>query len=300
MIHRQGITFLLGAGSSIDAGLPGAVELFKRFRTYLDGRRSIVRAIDLWDRLCATLERDGGPPVDIEAPFIALETLRRRRESPLFPFVEAWRSWLDVDDFEYKCLELMGLLRTFLLEQLGRPVRTDYLSPLLLLNFPGGVDIFTLNYDIALELAAHFAGRSFTTGFSGNVLRVDGAQFEVWDSTSFARAEVRIYKLHGSLRWVTNNWPPAHLVLRERKIDGFQEGIRRTHEANVKVHFAWSSAEIRIPPLIFGGQDKLHPSSPYAFLFVRFAEAASKAAAIVTVGYSWRDTHINNILLSEL
>ena len=94
-----------------------------------------------------------------------------------------------------------------------------------------------------------------------------------WDGNRFIKSEddeeaaIYLYKLHGSIDW-------------ERKDD--QLRISQQHGI--------------VPDLIFGTDLKMQAIDPYLFYLYEFRKYVLSAEAIVTIGYSYNDSHINDLI----
>src|ERR1700761_4827085 len=87
---------LLGAGASIEAGVPGAFDLTDAIRGQLAMRRDARNLEQVFDYVC---ERLGPLAHDIERLASAVEMLSERESLEVNPFVERWYSdgWMDRD-----------------------------------------------------------------------------------------------------------------------------------------------------------------------------------------------------------
>lgn len=138
------------------------------------------------------------------------------------------------------------------------------------------VAFFTTNYDTLLEDALALSRIVATDGFSGGAMAFwePGSEFES-PFTGDAMVQARIYKLHGSLDWVTST---EDIVVRRR------EGARYPDE---------SSAKLLIYPQ--ATKYKLTQRDPFASLFRAFRSALCipQPGLLAICGYSFGDDHIN-------
>ena len=58
----------------------------------------------------------------------------------------------------------------------------------------------------------------------------------------------------------------------------------------------WMHPEGVGPGLIFGAGNKLRADGPYLDLYREFTDALTGAARVITIGYSFRDAHVNEAL----
>lgn len=127
------------------------------------------------------------------------------------------------------------------------------------LNF--ALRIFSLNYDLCLE---NNVDCKVETGFSDD---------HPWDGNRFMRAEddeetaIYLYKLHGSINWERSN-----------------DQLRISQQQGIT------------PDVIFGTDIKMQAIDPYLFYLYEFRKYVLAAEIIITIGYSFNDTHINDLI----
>lgn len=151
-------------------------------------------------------------------------------------------------------------------------------------------NIFTTNYDLFSERALDQLGIIYSNGFSGNIERyfnpavfnyafaeqmeLSNGKWNVIDNF------VYLYKLHGSVSWIEDE-ESKHLF----KIKELQEPIMGS---NVMIY----------PTPV---KQNASFGSPYSDLFREFQKKLMKANnVLVTVGYSFSDEHINNLIFQAL
>lgn len=280
---------LLGAGASRDAGLPTATEIHDKLKSQLP---QLYSDIARWVF--------GNDTVDIERLFVILafvhsleledrpEEMRLNREDlSIRGIVEAWHPELEMylkTQAHATGSSPSGLMIDDLWETLSEilwvptPPKEDLTYLLKLLLALRGSTIVTLNYDNALEVASKLgvgcpleAGPTpWTSGpIPGQPARSD---------------RVRLVKLHGSLDWDTNQTTGHVSVVPESELAMWnatngQAGPNRTG-----------------PSIIFGAGNKLRPAGPYLDLFYEFKQALFSARRVIVVGYSFLDTHVNELL----
>lgn len=161
-----------------------------------------------------------------------------------------------------------------------------------ILNRP---QIFTINYDLAFENACENIGVSYNNGFKGCHMRKfnpDTFQNEMYIKGSKGESKrigsyLNIYKLHGSISWQTNN-----------NIND----IYNINEIQFSDDFAKEDFHTE-SMLIFPLQSKKSYSLdlPYSDLFRCFSKSLSESqSTLIIMGYSFRDEHINNLILNGL
>jgi hypothetical protein len=161
--------------------------------------------------------------------------------------------------------ELRSLVRT-------TPKQVQYLEPLArAATQQGGLTVVTLNYDLSIEHAATSAGVSLSTGI---------ADMEDGNLVDWPQDGVRLMKLHGSVDWA---WHDAQA----------QDGYLPFDYVG-----AVDPREDRYerPAMIFGQRGKLRADGPFLTLLAEFEDQLSRCGHLISIGYSFRDDHVNEIL----
>lgn len=303
------IALLLGAGASAEAGVPTVAKLTALLeslsRDLPDAGATTVESIFHAARLRVATAR-GVPPtqIDFEAAVGVLAELAADRvteSSALFVLNE------QVIDAAVRSGELRPAIeRIFALirsQMDTTPERTAYLDPLIgfLCHTAGQVDVFTLNYDLAFELALRRQAITYADGFPLN----SHDKLATWDRTEYdALLRWKLHKLHGSVDWVflrpfvdEGPWtrPDSWSALREPPV------LARVP--------AWRTVRPGLPSDSFGmvsamnlgtRKEILYASSPYTEMFWRFERALDEADLVIACGYSFRDERINRIVEDAL
>ncbi len=288
---RDVVVVPLGAGASRDAGLRLAAELTQDLQADLEASKNTLLQRTLGLILGSVAFRRGfegrmmHAPVDIESVLAIAQTLARRNEHALSAFVASWHAFLEEigpkgngSAFDALIREARGMLRTKL-QTPSDGTALKYLESACRLSEAvfddDSPEVFTLNYDRCVESALGYQRRKFTTGFK------DG----LWDPREFELpGRVRLYKLHGSFGWLRD--PESGLLydrdqaLGRDDIDIFSEDTD--------------------DDLIFGADNKFSPRQPYLWLVYRFVQALERCPYVVTVGYGFRDVHINQALAQAM
>lgn len=276
--RRSDALFLLGAGASVDGGLPTSNQLTSRLVSSLrlrghpnmsaDQHRNMVKALDcILDCL--------GEDTDYEVFAATAKELAHRDESVLAPFVERWKATVDApswDDFFSLYVMIGRAIRRELLVGAEAIRGFDYLQPLVRLGErPGGVTIASLNYDLTLEAQAARCGVALDTGFR----ELHTGEAKSWSSTG-----VRLLKLHGSVGWSQpSGWIGPGQIL---EIAWIESEDPETDKAT--------------PVIIFGPDNKMSSHRLFLQLYVTFLTELSRHRNLVIVGYSFRDPDINRAI----
>lgn len=156
-------------------------------------------------------------------------------------------------------------------------------------------NIFSTNYDLYSERAMDNLGISYTNGFSGFVERFfnpsifNYALAEQMDISSFKWSVIDsfiyLFKIHGSVNWIEKN--------SDNKLFSIQE-IQDVSFEKLKTE---SNYMIYPSPL----KQNASLGSPYSDLFREFQRRITqKQSTLVTMGFSFGDEHINNIIYQAL
>lgn len=255
--HRH-ISFLLGAGASKAAGLPDMKGLESEIRT-----RELTAGVDTLTSLLTDRSLEE-----------ALTWLRR-----LASVLEGSTETLgglthaDVIAADKKlCTDIMDILLGSAPTSMPHQRLASWVART---EFDRSVEIFSLNYDLLVERALEDRGVPYFDGFLGNY----EARFtpDLVDQVQGGRAMppyfARVWKLHGSLSWVTNS-------------DG----------QLIRVAAPSSSASISA---IHPSESKYTDSrrAPFVILQDRFRRSLLEPETIALVaGYSFGDEHINEVL----
>lgn len=281
LVRDNDIIFLLGAGASADAGIPILSEMEKKVCEFIANDDDWKNFYQLYHLIRASYNysyqiQGKESYFNLEILLNIIQELLKKEEHLLYPFIGSWIVKFDeVIKDEFNLIESFDKkIRSTLLEWVkvdnNKRQRIDYFRSFLKfkneMNFP--LHIFTLNYDLCLELALADAKveRGFDTEDSG-----------FWNYRRFLEPEENIdiflYKLHGSVDW-------------ERD----EQTKRLTYSNGVSSN----------PDLIFGTQYKMQYIDPYLFLFSEFRRRIFESKMIVSIGYGFYDEHINGVISDSL
>jgi hypothetical protein len=285
---KDEVLVLLGAGASVDAGIPHSAEMVRQIEAALEGDWNeykdlynyIRSAIFYADGIRGTYANDVA--YNIERLVMSLDELARREEHPLYPFVGAWNPRLlqvagstfeHVSPFRNKILEK---LRHEWIE-IQNYQSASYYHGLIEFqkeyNYP--LRVFTLNYDLCME-------RTYQAQYGEFPERGFDKESRFWSHELLEEADpgeknFYLYKLHGSIDWVRD-------------------------PATDKLTFSDSTSKIKIDDgqIIFGLTYKLQYVDPFLFLVYQLRRLSLEAKLILVVGYGFADDHINGILRQAL
>lgn len=156
-------------------------------------------------------------------------------------------------------------------------------------------NIFTTNYDLYSEKAMDELGITYTNGFSGFVERFfnpsifNYALAEQMDISSskwrIIDSFIYLFKIHGSVNWVEEN--NDNKLFKVKEIQNIDKDLHKKH----------SNLMIYPSPI----KQNASLGTPYSDLFREFQKRiAQNQSVLVTMGYSFSDEHINNLIYQAL
>jgi hypothetical protein len=273
--QEQELVFLLGAGASVNAGMPTVAELTKKLREHLPNVSNVNRLLCPEFEQIFDLFAKGNPSLaeNYERFFEWLEFLIHAHCDPYRRFCE-----IKIDP---RLFQKMNDLRFVIGDEIAKILGSYATAPDYFAHFEdfipesGRLKIFTLNYDYCLEDACFKAGIDITTGFDPNTKK--------WSPLLFnkGRQRINLYKLHGSLRWFgKRDFTRFELM---ELIPG-EIGSLTPH------------LDVSRPELILGPGSKVQVDDPYLTLLYEFHLALQQAKICVVIGFSYGDDHIKTML----
>ena len=280
------IILLLGAGASVEAGIPDSNDMVREIEDAVSGDdpnwrcyKSLYRYIRSSVFYADGLDGVFGDavPFNIERLVNVLDELRQKERHTLYPFVGAWNPKLvDVAGTEFEHVRkfrdaIIGILRS---QWVALPQReeADYYKGLLRFQkeYEYPLRVFSLNYDLCVE---ETCGReNVKRGFSEREW-----DWRLFEETSDDPVALLLYKLHGSTDWYF------------------------TEDGRVSYYDSTSSITNDDIALIFGTSYKLQYVDPFLFLAYELRRwTLDTARVIVCIGYGFNDDHINGILQQSL
>ncbi|OQB13433.1 MAG: hypothetical protein BWY15_01730 [Firmicutes bacterium ADurb.Bin193] len=269
-VGDKDVIFLLGAGCSYDATVPISKDMIAKLEELLKTKHEDIYTLYRYVKYTMEygnkmFERD--QDFNIESLMVTLHTIASYKKTIYYPFISGYTNEL----YEYagdNFSNIDGLIH-IIEEELPNWVTLDsYSSATYYKNFGKfqkeltyGIRIFSLNYDLCLE---ENVDCKVETGFCDD---------KAWDGNRFNQSEndeetaIYLYKLHGSINW-------------QRK-DG---QLKTSSKQKIK------------PDIIFGTDVKLQAIDPYLFYLYEFRKYALLSKIIITIGYSFNDNHINDLV----
>lgn len=285
------IILLLGAGASVEAGIPASATMIQKIEELLRENPDWKQFQDLYHHVKSSIYFSAGlkgrfnsdVSYNIETLVNSLHELERNEEHPLYPFIASWNSRFVL--LAGAGFENVRRFRQKILSELKKwmcpedAAEGDYYRGLMQLqsdlNYP--MRVFSLNYDRCVERLDQ-NGFRVEAGFGGYGTNHiwDWERFENIDAGPNPPPQILLYKLHGSIDWKRDGEKNLYRV----------EQIERVEPNNMEI--------------IFGRDFKLEAADPYLFYAYEFRRYCLMAKLIVTVGYGFFDDHINKMLAQAL
>jgi len=270
----SGLIVLLGAGASVDAGMPTVADLTKELRQRLPDLRDMngKRGADfprLFDRIARL---DPTASCNYERFFQWIEFLFKARVEPFGQIVELKIGSRLVDAASYIRPVIGEEIKRLLVSRKTKP---RYLARLAgFIPQKGRLDVFILNYDCCVEDACRAAKIDITTGFDPDTHLWKPSVFRIrWRG-------LNLHKLHGSLRWFPERYGTTLRELRPKD----------------RKQLSPCPAVSHLPELVLGPASKVQDDDPFLTLFCRFTAAMRRARTCVVMGYGYGDDHINAVI----
>ena len=258
---------MLGAGASVKAGVPDTFRFVSDFEDSLTnaGNKRLVR------KIVETLHAWQQSDIDVELLLDTLTKLDAKDQEPLLRFYESGEFILRGYPEKRPIIED---LKDFIKKKaiIDNQDRIRYLDPLLgFVEEHRPLSIFSVNYDTCIEQFCSVHRLDYQDGFDVN-----------WNPRVFERenTDIMLYKLHGSIIWYRSDRA------------GYMKLPIMTDEASVRLITGERAESLMLYPM-----QKLGYEEPLLDLLTRFRNALHGCKVLVVVGYSFRDAHLQRILL---
>lgn len=277
-IKGEHILFLLGAGASIDAGIPISNQMVDDIENLIVNDHNWKPYKDLYFYLKSSINYSDGilgkfnEHFNVERLLIVISEIEKRESNIMYPFIGTWNiRLLDLAGHNFENIKSFHkLIRKQLNEWVGlrQYDKANYYQSFSSLSTDIGniMKVFTLNYDLCFENIVE-KDKNIELGFT--------EETNEWHQSNFENIEGKhynLYKLHGSIDW----------YLQESKLHKSQK----------------IESE---PELIFGIQHKMTSVDPYFYYSSILRNACfNEAKLIVVIGYSYADDYVNVILSQAL
>ncbi len=323
---------LLGAGASVEAGVPTAAEMTTRFIDLAEKEAdhtasSVLRFVvgELLGKSFQNGQKIGRLAVNVEDVLRTVNILANRHQNELAPFISAWDTRIEVLD---KYILDAGARQNFanVLQTLADNNEYSAENPA-----PPETQADLIYFLVQAVNMSRGCGFAHTIDwllkklFSIAYLESDA---KTWYFAPFAKEAHRSSTTIATLNYdnaierVCIQYDiPIDLGVREWKdtfkLD-FEGGALKLLKLHGSVQWAQSldttppspvntwgdaapdvsllSAEVATPAIIFGERNKLSAQGPMLLLFEEFRRDLSNADRLVVIGYSFGDAHVNEII----
>lgn len=193
------------------------------------------------------------------------------------------------------------LLKNYVLEiNYKNPyLHEEFLLKLISIKKQNHINIFTLNYDILIEVSAEKLGIPINNGFQGfQIRKFNPANFnyknyvETSNGDKKIEKSINLIKLHGSLSWEKDESVLPYNII-EKQLE-----LNKTNNENWKLNYN-NKEKIIIYPVQTKKSYTL--DLPYSEMFRQFNDVINKTnSTLFIMGYSFSDEHINDIIENSL
>lgn len=305
--HDVVLSVLLGAGASIEAGLPTAIQLTDRMisgvhtRSFQQLLEFVRRSMEAHRATQTPVTRLSG--IDSESLFNTVSDLVYRDDLEISPFVLNWHpSLAALGDKDERVRELESQIKRsfqstsgFRSHDLAKAIvegSKGYSVPHRVLDEMRFAVIQSLTPTRPLDYLkplAKLATRSHERGHLSiatlnydtcieRVCEMSGVEYSDGirgydEPLEFGESKIRLYKLHGSVTWARS-----------------RNDISAIEKTDGQPRFGTA------PRVLFGGKNKLTADWPFFDVFWSWREELNKSSTLLVIGYSFRDDHVNAVI----
>jgi NAD-dependent SIR2 family protein deacetylase len=281
-INQNDVIFFLGAGASIEAGVPDTTKFIygqsekdkiQGFLEYLTENNK-DEELEVLNIIINTLqEKNNNSTIDIELVLGTINALNTKKDFELIYFYKQ-------DTFRFKSNQeqilndLEKLLKGFIRKKVVvNKNDINYLAPLI--DFKP-VNIFSVNYDTCIEMLCTKHRLTYTDGFDlyWNPEHLNSDKFDV-----------RLFKLHGSIMWYSTDY------------GNFVKLLSKNSDSDDEITLI--NGEIARPFIVYPMGGKLEYIEPVGYLYNELQKYLKEAKLCIVVGYSFRDEDIKRIFLDS-
>ncbi len=280
-LNSDHIVFLLGAGASLEAGIPISSDMVNKIEDKIEKDEEWKVYRDLYFYLKSSIKYSDGilgkfsESFNVERLLIVISEIEKREGNIMYPFIGSWN--IRLLDLAGNNFENISTFQKLIRGQLNNWVRiknyenANYYDAFngLQSDIGGLLKIFTLNYDLCFERIVG-KEKQIELGFNKGTRDWHYSNFEETKDKHFF-----LYKLHGSIDWYQKN----------------------TNDGK----FYISDDPVEQPELIFGIQHKMTSIDPYFYYSSELRKVCfNDAKLLVVIGYSFADDYVNGILSQAL
>jgi len=186
----------------------------------------------------------------------------------------------------------------------------DYFGFLVFFQMFKNKYIFTLNHDLLLEYLLKRYNKEYSDGFSLDNSPITGEKDEPLEvfSNQYVN-DTKLYKLHGSIDYYRFDFYNQSKALYLRTGEYLFFKPKSYHNKHFAKRIDLDSGKviqnqnINITPQFLTGKNKpmvIENSRFYGYLFNSFADVLKQTSDLLIIGYSFGDTHINEMIIKTI
>jgi hypothetical protein len=312
--------FLLGAGASVDAGIPASSQMSEKISAAILSSRNqysgIVHAFNYAvGALIAHRSASGGDPysgIDVERLFSAVQMLGSRDLVEVAPFV-TWSPVLETigptkrvsSSFDRDFAQILTgkgykkpsqLIQELVSSMVDRDVSEAVFQRLEVEMLNALTQLLKVDDQKLDYLSPLFSEPSDTINIATlnydqsveTLAQAKGLELDTgitswqggYDWAWNSSARIKLLKLHGSIDWILSS----------------QIGAGGVSQQVIEIEGAAESGSVGAggrPGVVFGTRGKVRADGPFLAMLRSFDEMLKGASRLIVVGYSFRDDHIN-------
>jgi hypothetical protein len=279
-VNKQEIIFFLGAGASVDAGIPDTYKFVTQFRDYVEETaqelsKSLSEILSILEDYNESHGDAKPKDVDVEQLLVTLERLKGKDDEILLGFYEnkVFTNRFDSNDVTRIEKLLQDFIRKTVVVEKEEKLR--YLQELAKF-VPPTLEIFSVNYDTCVEQLCHLRNLKYTDGFD-IYWKPQNLRLGDWD--------VKLFKLHGSVIWFESQTKEYLKIPIQTFVGEEETGLKLITGEDLK------------PLLVYPMQkwQYIEPLTEFQLMFKkRLMDKSTRI--LVVVGYSFRDDYIIRML----
>jgi hypothetical protein len=294
-MNSPDVVMITGAGSSVGAGMPLAIDLREQVIDRIENDSEAV----IGSQVAQILRKV------IELSFASENVIFRRKNPDLEVLVDILTEVASLSSYQalsgvwsniqpYDLNTITALIVKHVAELLSKDSNPAYLANIReILSEHNPLWLFSLNHDLCFETAFEEASIPYTVGF-----RSDGIfDFSIFDK--FASG-VALYKLHGSVDWVRDTG--IFYPFRRGSIEEVLSNMEEPCFGGIGCEFPESvprRVEYHLPAIHFGGRTKFVMEYPFLHFMTRLDYALKQASIIIIMGFSLFDRHITHLIIES-
>lgn len=317
---------LLGAGASVDAGLPTTVtfarELVDAVRDSFGAMSPLTQTLNfIYGAMLNHRTEQGGDPfaaVNVETMISAIRLLRDRDTHEAAPFIQGWKANVSKHRLAHVTAPgevLLTAVRSDNPDFISRSVVGEAVEAIVrdVVGDPWNSDLYQRLEEAIRTRVREILLRAGAVGYLAPLIDLARTQvggvdvatlnYDLTVETCAAQNGIDADRGADDLPLGAPSGFDPHSLLRLYKIHGsidLREELRTGGATRAARVIRDTSTDEFAPSIVIGDRDKLGSGGRTLALLVMFAHALQDATKLVVVGYSFADPHINDIITDWL